>query len=73
MTKADFGRVFPNVRQTISYRERGVYHYVTVPKSALPFLIRNAWLYRPRSRAHGELGQLRGDTAEGAFQHYAHE
>jgi hypothetical protein len=39
MTKADFGRVFPNVRQSLSYRERGVYHYATVPKSALAFLV----------------------------------
>lgn len=39
MTKADFGHVFPNVRQSLSYRERGVYHYATVPKSALPFLV----------------------------------
>ena len=38
MTKADFRRAFPNVRQSLSYRERGVYHYAAVPKAALPFL-----------------------------------
>lgn len=37
MTKAEFCRVFPNVRQSVSYRERGVYHYATVPKAALQF------------------------------------
>lgn len=39
MTKGDFGRVFPSVRQSLSYRERGVYHYATVPKAALAFLV----------------------------------
>ena len=42
MTKADFGRVFPNVRRSLSYRERGVYHYATVPKAALAFRVASA-------------------------------
>lgn len=37
MTKADFHRVFPNVVQSRSYREAGVYHYPKVPAAALEF------------------------------------
>jgi hypothetical protein len=43
MTKADFGRTFPKVRQSLSYRERGVSHYATVPKAALAFLAASSY------------------------------
>lgn len=39
MTKEQFYTVFPNVCQSMSYRERGVYHYPTVPKAALKFVV----------------------------------
>lgn len=39
MTKAQFHRVFSNVVRSVSYRERGVYHYPNIPKAAAPFLI----------------------------------
>ncbi|GLC27768.1 hypothetical protein [Roseisolibacter agri] len=39
MTKAQFHRVFANVVRSVSYRERGVYHYPSIPKAAAPFLI----------------------------------
>lgn len=39
MTKGDFRRAFANVRRSASYRERGVYHYPTVPRVALEFLV----------------------------------
>lgn len=38
MTKADFYRVFSNVVNTISYRERGIYHYPKTPAKAFQFL-----------------------------------
>lgn len=38
MTKAEFARVVGNVRESMSYRVRGVYHYRTTPKAALRFL-----------------------------------
>jgi 8-oxo-dGTP pyrophosphatase MutT (NUDIX family) len=38
MSKADFYRAFPNVVQSRSYREAGVYHYPKVPAAALEFL-----------------------------------
>ena len=38
MTKADFYRVFSNVVGTKSYKERGIYHYPTIPFKALQFL-----------------------------------
>ena len=37
MTKADFCRVFPNVRETRSYREAGTYNYANLPKAAEEF------------------------------------
>lgn len=40
MTKSDFYRVFSNVVNTTSYAERGLYHYPTIPKKALPFLVK---------------------------------
>lgn len=39
MTKAEFARVFANVRESRSYRVRGVYHYRTTPKVAHRFLV----------------------------------
>lgn len=39
MTKMEFYTVFDNVVQTISYRERGVYHYPKSPEKAKQFLI----------------------------------
>jgi hypothetical protein len=39
MTKADFYRVFPNVVQSRSYQEHGIYNYVTTPRKAEEFLI----------------------------------
>ena len=38
MSKAQFYRAFPNVVQSRSYREAGVYHYPKVPVAALQFL-----------------------------------
>ena len=38
MTKADFYRAFPNVVNSRSYRDAGVYHYPKVPVVALQFL-----------------------------------
>ena len=37
MTKADFYRVFPNVRKTRSYRETGTYNYASLPIAAEEF------------------------------------
>lgn len=37
MTKHEFYRDFPGVVQSISYRERGIYHYSTTPKRALRY------------------------------------
>ena len=34
MTKAQFYSIFANVVRTMSYRERGLYHYPTVPAKA---------------------------------------
>jgi hypothetical protein len=38
MTKADFYRDFANVSKSMSYRDRGLYHYPTTPKKALKYL-----------------------------------
>jgi hypothetical protein len=38
MTKADFYRVFPNVVQSRSYAEDGIYHYRKLPRQAEEFL-----------------------------------
>lgn len=37
MTKAEFHRAFPKVIMSKSYSENGIYHYPSVPKSALPY------------------------------------
>ncbi len=37
MTKAEFYRAFPKVVISRSYTESGLYHYPSVPKSALPY------------------------------------
>jgi hypothetical protein len=39
MTKREFYRVFANVPATKSYRERGAYHYPTVPQAAEQFRV----------------------------------
>lgn len=39
MTQADFRRVFPNVAQSRSYLEGGLYHYRTLPSHAEQFRI----------------------------------
>ena len=39
MTQADFHRVFPNVTQSRSYLEGGLYHYRTLPSHAEQFRI----------------------------------
>ncbi len=38
MTKRDFYRDFANVVQSMSYRERGLYHYPATPQKALKYL-----------------------------------
>ena len=38
MTKADFYRDSANVAKSMSYRERGLYHYPTTPQKALKYL-----------------------------------
>lgn len=40
MSNADFYRVFDNVVQSASYRDKGIYHYPTTPAKAWPFVIR---------------------------------
>jgi hypothetical protein len=40
MTKADFYRDFANVVGSMSYRERGLYHYPRTPERALKYLTR---------------------------------
>ena len=37
MTKSEFHRAFPKVIVSKSYSEKGIYHYPSVPKSALPY------------------------------------
>ena len=37
MTKADFYRDFAGVVRTASYREKGIYHYPKVPRSAVRY------------------------------------
>lgn len=39
MTQADFHRVFPNVTQSRSYLEGGLYHYRTLPSQAEQFRV----------------------------------
>ena len=39
LSKADFQRAFPNVVISKSYREHGVYHYPTVPRAAMEFMV----------------------------------
>src|ERR1019366_7147179 len=39
MTQADFHRVFPNVTQSRSYAEGGLYHYRTLPSQAEQFRV----------------------------------
>ena len=39
MTKRQFYDAFPRVVASASYRERGLYHFPTVPRAALPFLV----------------------------------
>ena len=39
MTQADFHRVFPNVTQSRSYLDGGLYHYRTLPSQAEQFRI----------------------------------
>jgi hypothetical protein len=39
MTKAEFYRAFPKVVVSKSYVESGIYHYPSVPKSAMPYLL----------------------------------
>jgi hypothetical protein len=39
MSKADFIRAFPKVRETKSYRESRIYHYPKVPAAAAEFLV----------------------------------
>ena len=38
MTEADFLRDFANVAKSMSYRERGLYHYRRTPAKALKYL-----------------------------------
>ena len=39
MTKGDFYKSFPNVIQTKSYREQGVYSYTKAPQKAFKYLL----------------------------------
>jgi len=39
MTQVDFHRVFPNVTQSRSYLENGLYHYRTLPRQAEQFRV----------------------------------
>ena len=39
-TKAQFHQHFPNVVNSVSYKENGMYHYPTIPDKALPFKIK---------------------------------
>ena len=39
MTKAEFYRDFDNVVRSMSYRDRGLYHYPTTPEKALKYLV----------------------------------
>ena len=38
MSKADFYRDFGNVTRSMSYRDRGLYHYPRTPEKALKYL-----------------------------------
>ncbi len=40
MSKRDFYRVFANVARSASYRDKGVYHYPTIPEKANEFVVR---------------------------------
>jgi len=40
MTKREFYRDFANVVRTMSYRDRGLYHYSRVPQKALKYLVK---------------------------------
>lgn len=39
MTKADFYRDFANVTKSASYRDRGLYHYPTIPEKARKYIV----------------------------------
>ena len=39
MTKRQFYITFSNVVKTFSYREKGLYHYPSIPQKALQFLV----------------------------------
>lgn len=41
MTKADFYSVFPRIRESRSYREKGIHHFPQIPKSAEQFRTTN--------------------------------
>src|SRR5258708_29089647 len=40
MTKADFHAHFPEIVSSVSYRDRGLYHYPMIPYKAFRFLVR---------------------------------
>lgn len=42
MSKADFYEMFPNVVESRSYRENGIYHSKNAPRKALRFLLRDS-------------------------------
>ena len=60
MTKGEFYRVFANVVQSRSYRERGLYHYPTVPAKAMPF--HGSRSASTRGTHHVPAGTLRTDA-----------
>ena len=41
-SKAQFHQHFPNVIKSVSYKEHGMYHYLTIPGKALPFKIKKS-------------------------------
>lgn len=41
MTKAEFHATFPEIVNSVSYRDRGSYHYPKLPYKVFPFLVRD--------------------------------
>jgi hypothetical protein len=61
MTKAEFHANFPEIVSSVSYRERGLYHYPMIPYKAFRFLVQ-----KERSSVHHELARVDEQQEQGA-------
>lgn len=68
LTKAEFQSTFPNVPLTKSYRVDRLYHYRSLPKQILPFLIPSATTVNSKSSGHKVPVDLVGDKIRGKIK-----